>query len=130
MKRLPDVEYELMNAIWSLPEPVTTGQLMKAIGNQKQWKLPALITMLNRLNEKGFIYSERGTKIRYYYTLVKKQDYLDFVTKEFMKTYFDDSFAQFFTTYFDVRMWTDETLGAFVEWVKERRTEFKRYYSK
>ncbi len=130
MKRLPDVEYELMNAIWSLPEPVTTGQLMKAIGNEKKWKLPALITMLNRLNEKGFIYSERGSKIRYYYTLIKKQDYLDFIAKEFMRIYFDGSFAQFFTTFYDVRMFTDDVIEQFVGWIKERRSEFKRYYSK
>ena len=45
-----------------------------------------------------------------------------------MARYHDDSFVGFFATYYDLRMVSDETLMAFVEWVKKRRAEFRRYY--
>ena len=128
VKRLPDTEYDVMRVIWDSNPPVTTTQLMEKIGNERGWPVPALITMLTRLNDKGFIYSEKKGKMRYYYPIIKKQDYLEFVTKEFMGKYFDDSFTAFFSTLYDVRMVTDETLEAFVEWVKKRRSEFRRYH--
>ena len=67
--------------------------------------------------------------MRYYYPLVNYNEYLEFITKDFMSRYFNDSFAMFFSTYYDLRMVSDETLDAFVKWVKERRSEFRRYQS-
>ncbi|MCQ2770606.1 MAG: BlaI/MecI/CopY family transcriptional regulator [Clostridia bacterium] len=127
MKRLPDTEFDVMKVIWNNPSPITTNVLMEKIGNEREWPVPALITMLNRLIEKGYIYSEKKGKMRYYYPIVKKQEYLEFVTHEFMDKYHGGSFTSFFATFYDVRMVSDETLISFVEWVKCRRSEFRRY---
>ena len=128
MKKLPDTEYDVMKVIWNNTPPVTTTQMMEQIGKEREWPVPALITMLTRLNEKGFIYSEKKGKMRYYYPLIKKQDYIEFITREFMNKYHDGSFTSFFATFYDLRMVSDDTLTAFVEWVKKRRSEFHRYY--
>lgn len=128
VKKLSETEFDIMKVIWDNPAPVTTTLIMQKIGNERSWQVPALITMLNRLNDKGFIYSDKNGKMRNYYPLIKKQDYLEFITKEFMARYHDDSFVGFFATYYDLRMVSDETLMAFVEWVKKRRAEFRRYY--
>ncbi len=128
MKKLSETEFDIMKVIWDNPAPATTTLIMNVIGKDRAWQVPALITMLNRLIEKGFIYSEKSSKIRNYYPLVKKQDYLEFITKEFMARYHDDSFVNFFATYYDLRMVSDETLYAFVEWVKKHRSQFRRYY--
>ena len=110
MKKLPDTEFDVMRVIWSNPSPITTP-----------------VIMVNRLNEKGFHYSEKKGKMRYYYPLVKKHDYLEFVTNEFIEKYHGGSFTSFFATLFDVRMVSDETLDSFVSWVKQHRREFRRY---
>lgn len=128
MKKLPETEYDVMRVIWTNQAPITTTKIMEELGKERGWAVPALITMLNRLNEKGFIYSEKKGKMRYYYPLIKYNDYLEFITKDFMKRYFGDSFTKFFSTFYDVRMVSDETLDAFVEWVKVRRNEFRRYH--
>ena len=127
MKKLPDTEFDVMRVIWSNPSPITTPVIMEQLGKERGWAAPALITMLNRLNEKGFLYSEKKGKMRYYYPLVKKHDYLEFVTNEFIEKYHRGSFTSFFATLFDVRMVSDETLDSFVSWVKQHRREFRRY---
>ena len=38
--------------------PVTTTMIMEQLGAERGWPVPALITMLTRLSEKGFVYSE------------------------------------------------------------------------
>ena len=73
------------------------------------------------------LYSEKKGKMRYYYPLIKKHDYLEFVTNEFMEKYHGGSFTSFFATLFDLRMVSDETLDSFVAWVKQHRQEFRRY---
>lgn len=127
VKKLPDTEYDVMHVIWGNTPPITTTTIMEQLGNERGWPVPALITMLNRLNEKGFIYSEKKGKMRYYYPLIQKQEYLEFITHEFMERYHSNSFTSFFATFYDVRMVSDETLNAFVEWVKKRRNEFRRH---
>ena len=127
MKKLPDTEYDVMKVIWNNTPPVTTTMIMEQLGNERGWPVPALITMLTRLNEKGFVYSEKKGKMRYYYPLVKKQEYIEFITRDFMDKYHNGSFTSFFATFYDVRMVSDDTLNAFVEWVKARRSEFRRY---
>lgn len=129
MKRLPDTEFDVMKVVWDNKPPITTNLIMEQLGNERGWPAPALITMLSRLHEKGFVYFEKKGKLKYYYPLVKKSDYIEFVTKEFMKKYHNDSFTSFYSTYYDVRMVSDEALEKFVAWVKNRRNEFRRYRS-
>lgn len=127
MKKLPDTEFDVMKVVWDNTPPVTTTVIMEQLGNERGWPVPALITMLSRLNEKGFIYSEKKGKMRYYYPLIKKADYIEFITKDFMERYHNGVFTSFYSTYYDIRMVSDENLNAFVNWVRQHRGEFRRY---
>ena len=129
MKMLPDTDFDVKKVVWDNTPPVTTTMIMEQLGAERGWPVPALITMLTRLSEKGFVYSEKKGKMRYYYPLIKKSDYIEFITKDFMTKYHSDSFTSFYSTYYDVRMISDEALDAFVAWVKRRRGEFRRYHS-
>ena len=44
---------------------MTTNYLMKAIGNEKGWKAPTLISFLVRLENRGFITSCKKGKERF-----------------------------------------------------------------
>ena len=59
MKRLPDAEFDVMACIWQCDAPVTSGEIMRRMGSERGWKTPALITLLNRLIERGFLRSEQ-----------------------------------------------------------------------
>ena len=59
MKRLPDAEFDVMACIWQCDAPVTSGEIMRRRGSERGWKTPALITLLNRLIERGFLRSEK-----------------------------------------------------------------------
>ena len=61
-KKLPDAEYDVMAAIWDAEPPVNTAYLMEAVGREKGWKAPTLISFLVRLEDRGFIVSEKKGK--------------------------------------------------------------------
>ena len=76
-KKLPEAEFDVMVALWnSRSYPVNTAYLMENVGKAKGWKAPTLISFLTRLEDRGFIHSEKKGKERYYYVDAVKNDYI------------------------------------------------------
>ena len=93
-KKLPEAEFEVMMALWSSKSyPVSTAFLMDNVGKSKGWKAPTLISFLTRLEDRGFIHSEKKGKERYYYVDAVKKDYIRRVTVEFLERYHNGSFV-------------------------------------
>ena len=127
MKRLPDTEYEVMHVIWENPSPITTTTIMDKLGNERGWAVPALISMLNRLQKKGFLTSEKNGKMRYYTPLIREFDYLEFVTKEFLQKYHENSMEHFVSTLCDLRKITDDQLAKLNDFVRAHRNDTERF---
>ena len=127
MKRLPDTEYEVMHVIWENPSPITTTTIMDKLGNERGWAVPALISMLNRLQKKGFLTSEKNGKMRYYTPLVREFDYLEFVTKEFLNKYHKGSVERFMATLYDLRKISDEQLTLLLDFCRAHRNDAERF---
>ena len=52
IKRLPDAELEIMNALWDADAPLTAAALEAALPGQPRART-TLLTLLSRLEEKG-----------------------------------------------------------------------------
>lgn len=72
---LPDAELEVMQALWMThPYPAHTSDIAAHL--HKQWKAPTLLKLLSRLEDRGFIRSEKEGRANVYTPLVAKEDYL------------------------------------------------------
>ena len=76
VKRLPDTELEVMQAIWECECPVSRADIDKILKETHPMALTTLLTLLTRLSEKGFIKIEKIGRSSRYYPLVGKQEYL------------------------------------------------------
>ena len=95
IRRLPDAEFDVMVALWDCKVmPVNTAYLMENVGKHKGWKAPTLISFLSRLEERGFIHSEKRGKERYYFSDTKKEEYIRSVTLDFLERYHSGSFVK------------------------------------
>ena len=121
MKKLPEAEFAVMNAIWASEPPVTTAQLMRKVGNEKGWKLPALISLLNRLIERGFVSTEKTQKERNYFPIVQKEEYLRFETEDFLQQYHGGSLTSLMASLVNTSELTQEQLEELVRWAQQRR---------
>lgn len=121
MKKLPEAEFAVMSAIWASEPPITTAQLMRKVGNEKGWKTPALISLLNRLIERGFVSSEKTQKERTYFSLVQREDYLRFETEGFVQQYHGGSLTSLMAALVDTHALTEEQLLELVHWAQQRR---------
>ena len=121
MKKLPEAEFAVMNAMWAIEPPVTTAQLMRKVGNKKGWKQPALISLLNRLIERGFVSTEKTQKERHYFSLVQREEYLRFETEGFVQQYHGGSLTSLMASLVDTRALTEEQVQELVRWAQQRR---------
>ncbi len=123
LKKLPDAEFDIMKVVWANEPPITSVMIMEQLGRARSWKIQSVITLLLRLVERGFLRTEKGTKDRTYYPLIKKEDYLKFETDSFMKRFHDDSFPNFVNAFYGNRALKDEDIAELLQLTKVKRGE-------
>ena len=122
MKKLPDAEFYIMKVVWANEPPITTSEIMKHLGDEKDWKIQTVVSLMLRLVERGFLRSEKHGKERTYFPLIGKDDYLKFETGNFIKQFHDNSFLNLVNTLYDDEALTDKDIDELLQWAKERRT--------
>ncbi len=90
--KLPESELEVMQAIWALhsegEQYVTAGLIMKRFPALNRLKLTTVLTLVTRLQMKGFITVEKPGRSNCYTPLIDDTDYKRFITDDFINRVF------------------------------------------
>ena len=70
IRRLPDAELEVMQALWSCTPPASRSDIEAVLQNVHSMAVTTLLTVLTRLGEKGFLRMEKQGRKSYYTPLV------------------------------------------------------------
>ena len=84
IKRLPDSELEVMQAVWCCTPPASKVDIRKQLGDSHPMAETTLLTFLCRLTDKGFLSVELQRRKKYYTPLVSQEDYLAAQSKRFL----------------------------------------------
>ena len=76
IRRLPDAELEVMQALWSCPSPAARADIESALFPHHPMAATTLLTLLSRLGEKGFVEISKDGRRSHYTALVSKESYL------------------------------------------------------
>lgn len=76
IKKLPDTEFEVMQAIWACEVPVSRADIDVILQEKHPMALTTLLTLLTRLSDKGFIKIKKEGRSSRYYPLISQQEYL------------------------------------------------------
>ena len=85
IRRLPDAEQEVMQAIWACTAPVARTDIEEILLPEHPMAMTTLLTMLTRLAEKGFISIEKQGRRSLYTPLIPQEDYLAAQSKTFFE---------------------------------------------
>ena len=85
IRRLPDAEQEVMQAIWACTAPVARTDIEEILFPEHPMAMTTLLTMLTRLAEKGFISIEKQGRRSLYTPLISQEDYLASQSKTFFE---------------------------------------------
>lgn len=116
---LSEAEFIVMKILWKNKPPVTTNIIMEQLPEDRKWKLQTLTSILSRLTGKGFVYSEKNSKERWYFPSINEKDYLSYETKKFMKEYHNNSLNSFFSLLYKNEQIDDADIKRFYEKLDE-----------
>ena len=121
IRKLPEAEFDVMVALWDCKvSPVNTAYLMENVGKHKGWKSPTLISFLTRLEEKGFIHSEKKGKERQYYADAVKEEYIKCVTIDFIEKYHCGSLVKMMNVVYGEKHESTDQIDEVRKWIQEQ----------
>ena len=84
IRRLPDSELEVMQALWNLPVPAARSEIERLLQKSHPMAQTTLLTLLTRLAEKGFVQIDKIGRSSVYTPLVERRDYLAAQSRRFV----------------------------------------------
>lgn len=84
IRRLPDAELEVMQALWACDGPATRADLEQMLAPTHPMATTTLLTLLTRLKDKGFILVQPQGRSRVYTPLVTQEAYLAHQSRRFL----------------------------------------------
>lgn len=85
IRRLPDAELEVMQALWRCEPPASRADVADALPPEHPMAVTTLLTVLTRLGEKGFLRADRDGRRSLYTPLISQADYLAAQSRTFVQ---------------------------------------------
>ena len=123
IKRLPDAELEIMNALWNAAAPLTAAELETALPGPPRART-TLLTLLARLEEKGCVNREKQGRGYLYTAILTHSEYLPAESKSAWHRLFGGSPRSFVAALAETDALTDadiDELAAYLEELKKER---------
>ena len=90
-KALSDGELDVMLAVWQAGEPTNSAYIQNTLQGKRDWQLPALLTVLSRLTDKGYLLCEKQGRGNLYTALVTKETYQSQESKGLLEKFYRGS---------------------------------------
>ena len=101
MKKIPDAELELMMIIWDAGRPLTRVEIEENLSDDREVLPNTILSLLTRLEKRGFVKKERDGKLNYYSALMEKEPYLKEAGQGFLNRMFRGSLKNFAAALYD-----------------------------
>ena len=95
IRRLPDGELEVMQALWACEVPASRAQIEAVLHESHPMAVTSLLTMLSRLADKGFLHIEKQGRRSWYTPCITREDYLAAQSRRFFKKLCGGSISTF-----------------------------------
>jgi BlaI family penicillinase repressor len=119
LNRLPDAELDVMRVLWESKAPMKTAQVLAVLNREKSWTMSTLQALLSRLENRGFVTSEKKLRLRYYAPAVRQDGYRLKETKTFLKRLYNNSFKDMVAALIDDDALSSEDLDEIAELIRK-----------
>lgn len=119
MVRLPDAEFEVMQALWSCGG-ISVPTLVLSEKLTKERKAQTILTLLARLENKGMISSEKVGKERIWTAHITEDEYLSFEAKNIVDKMYHGSLHGLVNAFYDGKKLSEEDASALLTWIDQK----------
>lgn len=118
-QKISESEMDVMQLIWAATDKTTSAQIIKELGDKKNWKPSTIWTFLGRLTEKGFIKAEKVGKTNYYTPALSENEYRQEETKQFLNSVHGGSVKSFFAALNGANGLNSSELEELKQWLEQ-----------
>ena len=111
LPKLPDSELQIMLILWQKNEPMTRAEIDRILAREKPLAKTTVLTLLTRLEKKGFIEITRSGREHLYTAAVSKEDYRCRESRSFLKNFYGDSVSGFIAALADEKPLSDDEIS-------------------
>lgn len=122
MRKIPDAELELMMVIWDSEQPVSRMDIETKMENGRDVVPSTILSLLARLERRGFLRKEKQGNINYYYAQVEKAAYLKEEGQRVLDKMFGSSLKNFVTALYDDKGLNHEEIAELQAFIDEQTT--------
>ena len=119
MVRLPDAEFEVMQALWSCGG-ISVPTLVLSEKLTKERKAQTILTLLARLENKEMISSEKVGKERIWTAHITEDEYLSFEAKNIVDKMYHGSLHGLVNAFYDGEKLSEEDASALLTWIDQK----------
>ncbi|GLC31313.1 BlaI/MecI/CopY family transcriptional regulator [Clostridium omnivorum] len=122
MKEIPaisDAEWEVMKVVWG-KYPITAGEIISVMENQKDWKPKTIKTLIGRLVKKDVLGYEEKQRVYCYYPLISQEDCIQKENKSFIKRVYNGAVKSMLVNFINDSELTEEDVRELQKLLQER----------
>ena len=108
IRRLPDAELCVMQAVWSCRSPAARAQIEQTVVRDRPMAQTTILTLLTRLEKKGFLRIEKQGRGSVYTPLISEEEYCAAQSRSFLDSVFKGSVGAFANALCDRAMTREE----------------------
>ena len=118
VSKIMESEHEIMKVLWN-ESPLTANEVYTILSERKSWSKSTVITLVNRLVEKGALSSlKRGV---YFYTpIVSETEYMQYHANNFLKKMFNGNTKKLLAYFCDHEGITAEDLEEIRQMIEQK----------
>ena len=107
---LSNSEWKLMNRLWQT-SPMTITELTAALKEETGWSKNTVITMLSRLESKGAVRYEEGSRAKRYFPAVAREDAAMAETENFLSKVYGGRLGLMMSAMVDSQALTEDDIA-------------------
>ena len=121
LQKLPETELLVMQILWQNGEDTNSDIIVSWFNRQKSWERPAVLTLLKRLEGKGFVESRKEGKRNVYSPVVSEKEYLEFESKSFLERVCGNSVKKLMASLYPENRLSKEDLEELKQFIEEAK---------
>lgn len=119
IQKLPESELDIMLVLWKQTNDMSRSEIEKIVNQKKTLAPTTILTLLSRLEKKGFVSIKRVENLNKYHWLVSQEEYQQKEGKGMLEKLYGNSVKNFVAAMYQGREINEEDLKELEGFLKE-----------
>lgn len=119
INRLPDSELDIMLVLWNHEPPMSRLEIERVVNEKKKLAPTTILSLLTRLEKKGFVSARKEGKMNLYTPLVTQEEYQQQESRSVLEKLYGNSLKRFVNALYQGEKMKKEDIQELSDFLKE-----------